>query len=143
MIFALWVIGGVQSVPGFHEQVVLKEFAGRFGETIHRPQPLYFYLPHLLQKFAPWSLLSLGLAVGAWRSREKISPETFWLLVWSLGGLVVMSLLFLRSESIAFSQLSAALFPGRDTSATCATMGGDLANRRCTFHECLRGRENF
>ena len=35
----------------------MREFVGRFGETIHRPQPLLFYLPHLLHKFAPWSLL--------------------------------------------------------------------------------------
>nr|MDQ6912224.1 hypothetical protein [Verrucomicrobiota bacterium] len=92
-IFGLWVAAGVQWVPGFYEQVVLKEFAGRFGETLHRPQPFYFYLPHLLQKFAPWSLLSLGLGVAAWRAREKCSPDIFWLVVWSLGGLVVMSLI--------------------------------------------------
>jgi hypothetical protein len=37
----LWVVGGggIASMPGFYEQVVLKEFAGRFGETVHRPQP--------------------------------------------------------------------------------------------------------
>ncbi len=92
-IFGLWVAAGIQWVPGFYEQVVLKEFAGRFGETMHRPQPFYFYLPHLLQKFAPWILLSLGLGVAAWRAREKCSPDIFWLVVWSLGGLVVMSLI--------------------------------------------------
>ncbi len=92
-IFGMWVAAGIQWVPGFYEQVVLKEFAGRFGETMHRPQPFYFYLPHLLQKFAPWSLLSLGLGVAACRVREKIPADVFWLIVWSLGGLVVMSLI--------------------------------------------------
>ena len=38
----------------------MREFVGRFGETIHRPQPLLFYLPHLLHKFAPWSVLMIG-----------------------------------------------------------------------------------
>ncbi|MGZ4967116.1 MAG: ArnT family glycosyltransferase, partial [Chthoniobacterales bacterium] len=93
-IFLLWVAGGIYSVPGFYDQVVLKEFAGRFGETMHRPQPLFFYLPHLLQKFAPWSLLSLGLAIVAWRAgKRNLRPEMLWLVVWSLGGLVVMSLI--------------------------------------------------
>jgi hypothetical protein len=74
---------------------------GRFGETIHRPQPLYFYLPHLVHKFAPWSILLiaiafLNLALRRWKigaAFRGISPDTFWLLCWSLGGLIVMSLI--------------------------------------------------
>src|SRR5262249_28312322 len=54
-IFLVWVAGGIRFEPGFYEEVVMHEFVGRFGETIHRPQPLLFYFPHLLQKFAPWS----------------------------------------------------------------------------------------
>ena len=79
----------------------MREFVARFGETIHRPQPLYFYLPHLLHKFAPWSVLMIAIALielhsrrWEWRSAfREMSPETFWLLCWSLGGLVVMSLI--------------------------------------------------
>ncbi len=54
-IFLAWAIGGIVRQPGFYESVVVREFAGRFTETIHKPQPFYFYLPHLLHKFAPWS----------------------------------------------------------------------------------------
>ena len=79
----------------------MREFVGRFGETIHRPQPLLFYLPHLLHKFAPWSVLMIGIAAVSLRSRNwrlrsvfrELSPETFWLLCWSVGGLIVMSLI--------------------------------------------------
>src|SRR5881227_529247 len=100
-IFLLWVIGGILFMPGFFDEVVVREFAARFAETIHRPQPLYFYLPHLLHKFAPWSALMiavaiLGLASRRWKigaAFRSISPGTFWLLCWSLGGLVVMSLI--------------------------------------------------
>jgi 4-amino-4-deoxy-L-arabinose transferase-like glycosyltransferase len=99
-VFLLWVIGGILFQPGFFDEVVMREFVGRFGETIHRPQPLYFYLPHLLHKFAPWSVLMIAIALielhsRKWRWRaalREMSPETFWLLCWSLGGLVVMSL---------------------------------------------------
>ncbi|MEP6937073.1 MAG: glycosyltransferase family 39 protein [Chthoniobacterales bacterium] len=97
-VFALWCAGGILFVNGFYEQVVLREFAGRFDGETHRAQPIYFYVPHLLHKFAPWSLLLVGLAVAKLRAgkfREawaRISPETFWLVCWSLGGLVVMSL---------------------------------------------------
>jgi hypothetical protein len=100
-IFLGWAIGGIKSVPGFYDQVVVREFMGRFGETIHRPQPIYFYLPHLLHKFAPWSVLMILLAVVAARSGgtrfratlKRISPDTVWLIFWSLGGLLVMSVI--------------------------------------------------
>jgi len=100
-IFLIWVGGGIRFEPGFYEEVVMREFVGRFGETIHRPQPLLFYLPHLLHKFAPWSVLMIGIAAVGLRSRNwrlrsvfrELSPETFWLLCWSVGGLIVMSLI--------------------------------------------------
>jgi hypothetical protein len=100
-VFLLWVIGGILSQPGFFDEVVMREFIGRFGETIHRPQPLYFYLPHLLHKFAPWSVLIIALAIADLQSRKwqlrsifrNMSPETFWLICWSMGGLIVMSLI--------------------------------------------------
>jgi 4-amino-4-deoxy-L-arabinose transferase-like glycosyltransferase len=99
--FLLWVAGGLMFQPGFFDQVVMHEFLGRFGETIHRPQPLYFYLPHLVHKFAPWSILMstiaiFDLAARRWRiggAFREMSPETFWLLCWSIGGLIVMSLI--------------------------------------------------
>ena len=99
-IFVVWVIGGMLFVPEFSEHVVLREFAGRFGEDAHRPQPFYFYLPHLLHRLAPWSVLLIVLPLVAWKKKAlgstesrpaRMSPETFWLLAWSLGGLLVMS----------------------------------------------------
>jgi 4-amino-4-deoxy-L-arabinose transferase-like glycosyltransferase len=100
-IFLIWVACGIRFQPGFYEEVVIREFVGRFGETIHRPQPLVFYLPHLMHKFAPWSVLMVAIAVFDLRSRNwrlrfvfrEMSPETFWLLCWSIGGLMVMSLI--------------------------------------------------
>jgi 4-amino-4-deoxy-L-arabinose transferase-like glycosyltransferase len=87
-IFLIWVIGGIRFEPGFYQEVVMREFVGRFGETIHRPQPLLFYIPHLLHKFAPWSVLMIAIALvdlrsRSWRFRSvfrDMSPETFWLL---------------------------------------------------------------
>ena len=100
-VFLLWVTGGILFQPGFFDEVVIREFLGRFGETIHRPQPLYFYLPHLVHKFGPWSILLIGIAIFDLASRRwkigaafrEMSPQTFWLLCWSLGGLFVMSLI--------------------------------------------------
>jgi 4-amino-4-deoxy-L-arabinose transferase-like glycosyltransferase len=100
-VFLLWVTGGILFQLGFFDEVVIREFLGRFGETIHRPQPLYFYLPHLLHKFAPWSILLIAIALFTLASRRwkigpafrEISSDTFWLLCWSLGGLIVMSLI--------------------------------------------------
>lgn len=96
-IFLLWATAGSRFVPHFYEQVVMREFIGRFGETVHRPQPFYFYWPHLLHKFAPWSALMIALAIVDLRWAKwkwpKISPETYWLIGWTFGGLVLMSLI--------------------------------------------------
>src|SRR5436309_3690149 len=100
-VFLLWVTGGILFQSGFFDEVVIREFLGRFGETIHRPQPLYFYLPHLIHKFAPWSILLIAIAIFDLASRRwrigtafrEISPDTFWLLCWSVGSLIVMSLI--------------------------------------------------
>ena len=100
-VFLLWVVGGIVFQSGFFDEVVVREFVARFGETIHRSQPFYFYLPHLLHKFLPWSVLIITIAVLDLRARRwkiraafrEISPETFWLLCWSLGGLLAMSLI--------------------------------------------------
>ena len=99
LVFLIWAGVGIRFVPGFYDQVVVREFLGRFGGEAHRPQPLLFYWPHLIHKFAPWSLLIIGLAVSILRTVEwqpkrlNISPGTLWLICWSLGGLIVMSLL--------------------------------------------------
>jgi len=100
-LFCLWVIFGIRFIDGFYEDVILNEFGARFHEGIHRSQPLLFYIPHLLQKFAPWSLLIIGLLVVALRKTKaatgkwlgNFSPEMFWLITWALGGIVVMSLI--------------------------------------------------
>jgi 4-amino-4-deoxy-L-arabinose transferase-like glycosyltransferase len=99
-LFSVWVICGIKFVPGFYEQVVMKEFLGRFSQTVHRPEPVLFYLPHLLHKFAPWSVLILALGVLSFRRTRsgirnlfrQIKPDILWLVCWSLGGFVVMSL---------------------------------------------------
>ena len=101
VIFLAWVAAGIRFQPGFYDEVVIREFLGRFGETIHRPQPFFFYLPHLLHRFAPWSVLIIVIAAVAlqsrnWRLRSvfrEMSPDTLWLLCWSIGGLIVMSLI--------------------------------------------------
>ncbi len=96
-VFLAWAIGGIVRQEGFYESVVIREFAGRFTETMHKPQPIYFYFPHLLHKFAPWSLLLIGLTIFFWRRRERLSlqmkPATVWLVCWSVGGLLLMSVI--------------------------------------------------
>jgi hypothetical protein len=99
-IFLAWAAGGILFVTEFSEHVVIREFIGRFSEAMHRPQPLYFYLPHLLHRFAPWSILLILLPAFAIRKHSlkirdwfrAMAPETFWLIAWSIGGLLVMSL---------------------------------------------------
>ena len=94
--FGAWAYIGTQISPEFYEQVVLKEFLGRFtvGEkAVHNNQIIVFYFGHLLTKFAPWSLLILAFAsVQPVRRAFRADPELLWLACWSLGGLILMSL---------------------------------------------------
>ena len=103
-IFLSWVIAGCIWVPRFYELVVVREFLARFGEIgphVHRSQSVFFYLLHLLHKFFPWSALMIALVVvelraRRWRVRDAVrqmSPETIWLICWSVGGLVLMSII--------------------------------------------------
>ncbi len=95
-LFLAWGVTALLTNPDFHQDVVQREFFSRFqegGRDDERSQPLWFYFPHLLHKFAPWSLLLLGLAMGfpllrqSWKSR----PATKWLVLWALGGLLLMT----------------------------------------------------
>lgn len=91
-VFLLWAMAGIRWQPGFYEDVVLKEFAGRVtGE--HKSQPVYYYVGQLLYRAAPWSVLLAVLALAP-RGREltRNRPEILWLACWTLGALVVMSL---------------------------------------------------
>jgi 4-amino-4-deoxy-L-arabinose transferase-like glycosyltransferase len=103
-IFLIWVIAGWLWVPRFYELVIVREFLARFGEVgphVHRAQSFFFYLPHLLHKFFPWSAVLIGLAILDLRSRrwdfhaafKEMSPQTLWLICWSIGGLVLMSII--------------------------------------------------
>jgi 4-amino-4-deoxy-L-arabinose transferase-like glycosyltransferase len=131
-IFLVWVAGGIRFQQGFYGEVVMREFVGRFGETIHRPQPFLFYLPHLLHKFAPWSVLMIAIAaVGLqsrnWRLRSvfrEMSPETFWLFCWSIGGLIVMSLIPSKRVDRIFPVIP----------PLCLLLAAQLARHNCCSH---------
>ncbi len=99
VVFLAWVGVGIWHVPEFFENVVIREFGGRFEGT-HRAQPLYFYIPHLLHKFAPWTVLLLVFGWLATKSSPRqqslwrgITPGMLWLLCWSVGGVLAMSLI--------------------------------------------------
>jgi hypothetical protein len=134
-IFLVWVAAGIRFQPGFYEEVVMREFLGRFGETVHRPQPLLFYFPHLLHKFAPWSVLMVAIALFGLRSRKwrlrcmfrETSPETFWLLCWSIGGLVVMSLIPSKRVDRIFPVIP----------PLCLLLAAQMAQRSCS-HDPMR-----
>src|SRR5437870_1114005 len=103
-IFSIWVMSGWLWVLRFYELVIVREFLSRFGEVgthVHRAQSFFFYLPHLLHKFFPWSAIMLGLAIADLRARRwniraafrEMSSGTYWLICWSIGGLILMSII--------------------------------------------------
>lgn len=96
LVFAAWTGIGVWMSRDFYEQVVLREFLGRFDMSdtpIHKNQPPWFYIAHLLHKWAPWSVVLLVLStMKRWRAAVRDDPALLWLACWALGGFVFMSL---------------------------------------------------
>ena len=95
--FLVWLERGMVTMPGFSEQVITREFMGRFtvGEAaVHHNQPVYFYFAQLLTRWAPWSLLLLAVRVRAGRVWWSLCQETgtLWLICWAAGGLLCMTL---------------------------------------------------
>ncbi|HEX5177170.1 MAG TPA: hypothetical protein VFV83_09090 [Chthoniobacteraceae bacterium] len=94
--FAAWVWIGIRLSPEFYDQVVRKEFFGRFDMSdapVHKHQPIYFYLGHLLVRSAPWSLGLVALfSLRRVRAALRTDRSLLWLACWSFGGLVLMSI---------------------------------------------------
>ncbi|HEY5751831.1 MAG TPA: glycosyltransferase family 39 protein [Chthoniobacterales bacterium] len=94
--FLVWTWLRVRQDPTFYDQVVVKEFLGRFTtgqKAVHNNQTLYFYIPHLLAKCFPWSLAVIGAACfRSVRNYVRRDQATLWLACWALGALVVMSI---------------------------------------------------
>ncbi len=98
VVFVGWGIAGLLGEPSFYQDVVQRELLSRFQDgtrSDERPQPFWFYFPHLIHKLAPWSLLVAGAFAlskslrGALRQR----PELLWCLLWVAGGLLVMTII--------------------------------------------------
>jgi 4-amino-4-deoxy-L-arabinose transferase-like glycosyltransferase len=102
-LFIAWLVVGCSTNPEFYNDVVIREFMSRFDQSLkayEKQQPIWFYYPHLLHKFAPWSLLALALPIisGNVRRKVKSDPGTLWLACWALGGLLCMT--FVPSKRI-------------------------------------------
>lgn len=95
-VFLLWAGAGVWLSREFYEQVVLREFLGRFtvGEqAVHKNQPLYFYLAHILRDWMPWTFALIAALFCKTLRRSLVSrPDALWLLCWAAGGIALMSL---------------------------------------------------
>jgi len=96
-LFLAWLGVGLAANRPFYDDVVDHEFFSRFQEGARddeRPQPIWFYFPHLLHKFAPWSVLLLAIVICFPQVRRRLRdrPEIFWLVLWSMGGLLLMTL---------------------------------------------------
>ena len=95
--FALWAGIGIRASGDFYEQVVLKEFLGRFtvGEkAVHNNQSVFYYVAQGLKNWLPWSVAFLALLrTRAARKTLCTQPATLWLVCWAFGGLLFMSLI--------------------------------------------------
>ncbi|MEA3209293.1 MAG: hypothetical protein QOE70_2350 [Chthoniobacter sp.] len=95
LIFGLWAGVGIWLSSDFFQQVVLKEFLGRFDLSdapVHKHQPPWFYLVHLLHKWTLWSVALIAhSATQRARAMLREKPALLWLACWGAGGLLFMS----------------------------------------------------
>jgi len=97
-LFLAWGFAGLVGNSAFYDDVVVREFLSRFQEgsrSDERPQPWWFYFPHLIHKFAPWSFFVIGAFVFCKPLRKALgkNPALLWCKLWVAGGLVVMTLI--------------------------------------------------
>lgn len=94
MIFIGWVVLGLLRDPEFKEQVIFREFLGRFtvGESArHNNFPPGFYILNFLGKALPWSLLlPAAFFFRPVRQAVRTDRPLLWLLCWTVGGLLFM-----------------------------------------------------
>jgi 4-amino-4-deoxy-L-arabinose transferase-like glycosyltransferase len=95
--FVAWGVAGLITDKDFYEEIVVREFFSRFDQSLkshETRQPFWFYFPHLLHKFLPWSLLMIALPVLSKNVRRvfREKPGILWLACWALGGLLLMTL---------------------------------------------------
>ena len=103
-IFIAWVTIGAITDQAFYDQVVRREFLGNFievndvyiggsGPQTFDRQPFWFYIPHIIHKFAPWSLLILYLAIMDSTVRKGVAQnkDSLWLTWWIIGSFIIMS----------------------------------------------------
>ncbi|MDX2081349.1 MAG: glycosyltransferase family 39 protein [Terrimicrobiaceae bacterium] len=95
-VFVAWGLHGILTNEEFYRDVIVREFFSRFDQTLkadERQQPIWFYFPHLIHKFLPWSLLLIALPIWSANVRAAIRnrPEILWLACWGLGGLICMT----------------------------------------------------
>jgi 4-amino-4-deoxy-L-arabinose transferase-like glycosyltransferase len=96
-LFLAWAGTGLLIRPDFYQEVVVEELFSRFDQSIkahERQQPFWFYIPHLIHKFLPWSLLVIALPAVSRNVRNALRarPDILWLACWALGGLLLMTL---------------------------------------------------
>jgi 4-amino-4-deoxy-L-arabinose transferase len=73
--------------PTFVDYFFLKHHVERFVTPFDHAKPIWFYLPQALLGILPWSLLLIARFRRLWRS-----PESRFLLIAGLGGLLFFSL---------------------------------------------------
>jgi 4-amino-4-deoxy-L-arabinose transferase-like glycosyltransferase len=92
-VFGGWVAIGM-TVPEFKEQVVYKEFLGRFtvgAGAQHNNYPPGYYTYHLLVRTLPWSLIIPALFIARPVRRALWNDHVLlWLACWFVGGLLFM-----------------------------------------------------
>ncbi len=95
LVFGVWAGTGIYLSQEFYDQVVLREFLGRFstGENaVHQPRNPIFYVGLILLRWQPWGLLLVAsMAAKPVRARLTADPVILWLVCWAMGGLVLMS----------------------------------------------------
>lgn len=94
-VFLAWFAIAIVAEPGVWDSMVGSELLDRFrgpGSTkAHEVRPFWYYVPHLLARFAPWSLLAL-VGAFAWRRAERTERALIELAaVWIAGIVVVFS----------------------------------------------------
>jgi 4-amino-4-deoxy-L-arabinose transferase-like glycosyltransferase len=84
-VFALMAgawLAAVWQEPQFQQTVLRSELGDRLASGTRRAKPVWYYVPLLFGRIAPWPLVAAGAAVVAWRRRDERWRDVLFVVLW-------------------------------------------------------------
>ena len=90
-IIAAWVVPAcLRGGEAYADELLFKQNVGRAVKSWSHKRPVYYYLGHAPEMFAPWFLIAIPAVKRAWQRRRR-EPPLMALMLWFAFGFVIFT----------------------------------------------------